>query len=117
MTQAITVRPTEQGSAIVTITLADEDDNALVFAQLTNPAWQLMQADGTVVNDRTFALCTMTSLTFALTGDDLAAFGRKDLGTRILSFQAFYDSSVATGLAITAECSFKISKLLGQVDQ
>jgi len=116
MAQAITIQPAEQGSAIVTILPVDEDGVALVFGQLASPAWQLMEQNGTVINDRTFVLCPLTSLTFVLKGDDLAMFGALDSGIRVLSFQALYDSTAGDDLPVKAECKFRIDKMLGQTD-
>ena len=117
MTQQITVQPSELGTAKVVVTATDEDDTALVFGDLVAPKWQLMRTDGTVVNDRTFALGTLTSLTWALTTNDLAIFGTTDSGDRVLSFQASYTSDLGAGLPLKGECRFTIHKLLGQVDQ
>ncbi len=116
MTQTITVTPAEKGSAVVTIAPVDEDGVALTIGQLTLPKWQLMRTDGTVVNTRTFALCSLTALSFVLKIADLAVFGVTDNLIRVLSFQATYDSSAGTGLPLNAECRFKIDRLLGQVD-
>jgi hypothetical protein len=116
MTQSISVEPNEKGTAVVTIAPTDEDDTALVFTDLTDPKWQLMRSDGSVVNDRTFALCAMTALTFVLSGDDLAIFGPWDDRERILSFSATYNSTNGTGLPLVAECSFTVSRVTGQVD-
>ena len=110
----------EKGTAIVTISTVDDNGTALTFAQLTNPEWQLMNTDGTVINDRTFANSAMTSLQFVLSGDDLAIFGDSDRGNRVLSFSAQYtgtldDSSSFTG-NIVSEGVFNVFRVLGQVD-
>ena len=116
MTQTITIQPNEQGTAKVTLTPTDEDGTALIFTDLTAPEWQLMKTDGTVVNSRTFTASSLTSLIFALTGDDLAIFGDDDAGHRVISFQATYDSSLGSGLPLKGECRFTIGRLLGQTD-
>ena len=110
----------EKGTAIVTISPVDDNGTALTFAQLTSPEWQLMNTDGTVINDRTFANSAMASLQFVLSGDDLAIFGESDRGNRVLSFSAQYtgtmdDSTSFTG-KIVAEGVFNIFRVLGQVD-
>ena len=111
----------EKGTAIVTISPVDDNGTALTFAQLTSPEWQLMNTDGTVINDRTFANSAMTSLQFVLAGDDLAIFGESDRGNRVLSFSAQYtgtmdDSTSFTG-NIVAEGVFNVFRVLGQVDE
>lgn len=110
----------EKGTAIVTISPVDDNGTALTFAQLTNPEFQLMNTDGTVINDRTFANSAMTSLQFVLSGEDLAIFGDSDRGNRVLSFSAQYtgtldDSTSFTG-NIVAEGVFNVFRVLGQVD-
>ena len=110
----------EKGTAIVTISTVDDNGTALTFAQLTNPEWQLMNTDGTVINDRTFANSAMTSLQFILSGDDLAIFGDSDRGNRVLSFSAQYtgtlDDSTSFIGNIVAEGVFNVFRVLGQVD-
>ena len=110
----------EKGTAIVTISPVDDNGTSLTFSQLMNPEWQLMNTDGTVINDRTFASSDMTSLQFVLSGDDLAIFGESDRGNRVLSFSAQYtgtmdDSTSFTG-NIVAEGVFNVFRVLGQVD-
>ena len=110
----------EKGTAIVTVSPVDDNGTSLAFAQLTSPEWQLINVDGTVINDRTFANSAMTSLQFVLSGDDLAIFGDSDRGNRVLSFSAQYtgtldDSTSFTG-DIVAEGVFNVFRVLGQVD-
>ena len=114
--QTISITPNEKGTAIVTISPTDEDGISLAFGELTNPQWQLMKTDGTVVNGRTFATSSMTSLEFVLSGDDLAIFGDSDRGTRVLSFYAKYDSTAGSDLPLIGECVFNIQRVLGQID-
>lgn len=110
----------EKGTAIVTISPVDDNGTALTFAQLTSPEWQLMNTDGTVINDRTFANSDMASLQFVLSGDDLAIFGESDRGNRVLSFSAQYtgtmDDSTTFSGNIVAEGVFNVFRVLGQVD-
>lgn len=113
MTTDIEIQPAEKGTAVVTLSFTDEDGNTVVPSSL---AWQLMRTDGTVVNNRTFANCSFTGNTIVLSGDDLAIFAGRDSGRRILSIQGSYDSNAGTGLPIKGECSFSISRLMGQAD-
>lgn len=115
--QSIDIQPSEKGAAVVTIAPTDENGNTLTIGQLKSPAWQLMKKDGTVINNRSFSLCAITSLTWVLKGDDLAMFGNQDSGYRRLSVQALYDSDVGTDLPLNDECSFYIKRLLGQADE
>lgn len=120
MIQEIAVEPFEQGTAIVTVAPVDSSGTALTFDLLENPQWQLMKESGSVVNGRTFADSSMTSLQFVLTGDDLAIFGTSDRGNRVISFQATYLGSLDDGTTFTAkvvaEGEFNVQKVLGQVD-
>jgi hypothetical protein len=116
MVQVISVYPNEKGTAKVTITPTDEEGNTLSFADLSDPQWQLMKEDGTVVNNRSFANCTMTSLEFVLSGADLALSSSGDSRVRVLSFHATYDSTLGNDLPLVAEASFIISAILGQDD-
>ena len=109
----LSVTPCEQGTAKITMNFLDESGNSVVPYNLS---WQLMRPAGTLVNDRSFANDSFTGTEIILTGDDLAIFGKKDTGERVFSVQGNYDSSLGTGLNIRGECTFTISKLLGQVD-
>lgn len=118
--QKITTTPSEKGTAKVTVSPTDENGTALAFGDLTDPQWQLMRKDesggAVIVNSRTFALSSLTSLVWSLSGDDLAMFGTNDTGWRRLAFQATYDSALGLGLLTKAECTFEICKLLSVVD-
>lgn len=113
----ITTTVCEKGTVVVTISPTDSSGSSLTIGQLTDPRWQLMRPSGAIVNSRSFANCPLTSLSWVLTGDDLAIFGAKDTGNRVLSFQSTYESDVGSGLHLNAECYFTISKLLGQTDE
>lgn len=117
MTQSITIEPNEEGTAVVTISPTDEDGTALTFDDLSSPQWQLMRANGVVVNNRSFANCTMTSLSFVLSGDDLSVFGKGDSCERVLSFYATYNSTLGNNLPLVAECEFNIAPILGRTDE
>lgn len=118
MTTQLSIKPTEKGTAVVTISPKDEAGVVLSVGDLISPQWQLMRIDGTIVNERSFANSSpMSSLEIVLTGDDLAIFGVRESGRRIFSFQAQYDSDAGTGLYLTAEVEFTIQELKGQVNQ
>jgi len=122
-TQIIDItKPAEEGAAKVTVTPTDEDGTVISFAQLTDPAWQLMITDpagvSTIVNENSFANNPLSSLVFGLTGEDLAMFGVNDTGWRTLAFQATYDSDdLGADTPLKGECTFEICKLLNVVDQ
>ena len=118
MIATLAVKPNERSTAIVTMSFKDEDNNA---ATPSNLQWQLMQTNGTVVNERSFEDCSFSadggSAEIVLSGDDLAMFGAYDSGHRVFSVQGEYDSNAGTGLPITGEAVFQIQKLLGQMDK
>lgn len=116
MTQMISVKPSEKGTAKVTIAPVDEEGTDLTLTQLKTPQWQLMKTDGTIVNNRDFASCPISALSWALTGDDLVLF-TSDNHKRILSIQALYDSNLGNDLHLTAEFMFEIDPLYGQVNE
>ena len=119
MTTSITIKPNEQGTAIITMAFTDEavPPNAVTPTGLQ---WQLMRSGGTIVNSRTFAngsfTATAGAASITLTGDDLAMFGASDSGKRVFSIQGVYDSTAGTDLSITDEAEFSIQRLLGQID-
>jgi len=113
MTTIIEIRPSEKGTAVVTLVFTDEDGAAVVPTGL---AWQLMRSSGVVVNNRTFALGSFSGSTIVLSGDDLAIFTGGDSGYRILSIQGVYISSAGSDLPLKGECKFTIDRLVGQVD-
>ena len=109
-----TTKPSEQGTAVITMAFTDEDAATVTPTSL---AWQLMRSDnGTIINSRTFALGSFSGTEIVLQGDDLAAFGSSDTGGRLFSVQGVYDSSAGSNLPINAELSFSVDKLLGQAD-
>lgn len=115
--QVLTTQPNEKGTAIFSVSPTDEDGNSIVFAQLTNPQWQMMQFDGTVVPGCSYDDSALTSLEWVVSGDQLAIFGDDDVGSRHVTFKATYDSSYGTGLPLHAECMFKIQPLVGIVNE
>lgn len=108
------IKPAEQGTAVVTLAFTDEDEATVVPTSLS---WQLMRVDdGSTVNERTFANCSFSGSTIVLSGDDLATFGLSDTGDRVLSVQGVYTSSAGSDLPLKGELSFTVEKLLGQID-
>jgi hypothetical protein len=125
---AITIsstKPAELGTAVITLYFTDEDGANVTP---TDCCWQLMRptdkTNATVINDRTFALCTFEpeAITvdsvarigkeITISGDDLAVFGSSDSCQRVFSAHGVYD----TDKTINAEIRFEIDRLYGQVD-
>jgi len=120
MTNTISVKPNQNGTAVVEMSFTDEavPPNAVTP---TNLQWQLMKSDGTIVNDRSFADNSFSAsggeATVVLSWDDLALFGASDSGRRVFSIQGVYDSTAGYGLPIKDEAVFFIQQLLGQTNQ
>lgn len=111
--QLLTEMPSEKGTAVFSVSPVDEDGDALSFAQLTNPQWQLMKTDGTIIDGCAFADSALTALEWVVKGDQLSIIGEGDTGTRRLTFKAAYDSDIGSDLPLHEECQFKIQNLLG----
>lgn len=112
--QKLSQRPNEGGTAIITVVPTDEDDTVLEFADLTSPQWELMQTNGTIIPGCAFGDNVMTSLTWIISGDQLAMFN--DSGWRILTFTATYNSDIGNNLPIHVACMFKIQPLSSITD-
>ena len=112
----LTEQPSEMGTAVFTISPVDEDGNALTFAQLTNPQWQLMTSGGVVIDGCGFGDNVMDSLTVTLKGDQLAILS-DGKPKRIFGFQAQYNSTAGSNLPLKDECLFRIKKLVSQADE
>lgn len=111
--QILTTQPNEEGTAVFSVSPTDEDGNALVFAQLGNPQWQMSTTDGTVIEGCEYSDSSMSSLEFVVSGDQLSILDSDDTGVRILTFKATYNSSSGSDLPLHAECKFKIQNLVG----
>jgi len=100
----------ENSSAIFMISLTDMNGNTITPM---TAAWQLMKLDGTVINNRTFALGSFTETTVSITGDDTAL---DDTGAveRIFAVQGTYLSDDHGILDFTAEIMFTICNLYSQ---
>ena len=110
----ISIRPNEKSTAIVELTFTDEDGLVVVP---TSAEWQLQKTDGTIVNERSFDNCSFSGTEVVLSGDDLAVFGTTDNGKRVFAVQAVYDSDAGSDLPLNDEVTFRIQKLLRQVDE
>jgi hypothetical protein len=102
------IKPAEDGTAIITLTFTDEDGTTVIPTELK---WQLMETDGTIINNRTFALGSFTGTTIVLFGDDLAIEDGESL-CRILSVQGIYDSTAGNNLPIKGELMFWIDAFI-----
>lgn len=101
----------EKSTARFTLTMTDESGVDHAISTVTSCRWQLTDAEGHVINNRTFDLGLITSPDIILTGEDLAIGGHGI--HRILSVVIVYNSSSGSGLTATGEHRFKITDLSG----
>lgn len=113
MATRLSIRPTKNGTAVVTILAKDENGRVLGFDDLINPQFQLMAYGDIIVNNLSFENSNMTSLDVVLTGDDLKYIDSRESGERVFTFKAQYNSSAGYGLHLTGECEFYISDISG----
>lgn len=111
--QFLSTKPKEKGTAVFSVSITDEAGNALVFAQLKNAQWQMTTYKGTVVSGCSYADSSLTSLTWVISGDQLAIFGTSDTGIRKITFKATYDGDLGNDLPIHDECQFEIEACTG----
>ena len=104
-----TVKPREEGTAVITLVFTDEDDNIVVPTSL---AWQLSDKNGNIINENTFANNSFTGNTIVLTGDDLSLQSVTDEGDRYFAVQGVYDSSAGSDLPLHDEFKFTICNLI-----
>jgi len=111
--QVLNKKPREKGTAVLTVVPKDQNNNTLTFAQLTNPQWQMITAKGTIVDGCSFEDSSLTSLSWTISGDQLALFGTSDTGIRFVTFKATYNSDIGNNLQIHDECKFTIEACSG----
>ena len=113
MTTTLSVNAQERSTYVITANFKDEDGQDVIP---TSAAWTLTDEDGTVINSRDAVAISplAASSQIVLTGADLAV-DSGFAGTaqeRIFTIEAIYDSSLGTGLALTAEARFSVDNLI-----
>jgi hypothetical protein len=102
----------EQSTYVIDVSFADETAQAIV----PNEAfWTLMDAQGTVINDREDVEIMDLSATvqIVLSDLDLAILADEmDEGKRVLKIRAAYDSDLGMGLPLIDEVIFYVDNLL-----
>lgn len=106
----------DEGSTLaVTVTLKDEDGDAINAAAVTALTWTLTTLDGTVINSREdVAVGSITNpVTVVLSGDDLPFSGSGASVWLELTVEGTYNSDLGTGLPVTGSCQFQVDDLAG----
>ena len=113
--QDLAFTATEKSTAIVTVTLRDENGEVISAPSITSFKWSLMDSAEVYINDREeVVVATPTNpQIIVLSGVDLDFTEGTDNGIRIILVEALYDSSYGNGLPINAAASFSISELMG----
>ncbi len=100
----------EKGTYLVQVTCYDEEENEIVPTELK---WTLTDDVGAVINARLDQAASPANPTeILLQGADLALLTAADLGKRVLTIKAKYNSSRGTGLPLNDEAVFRIKPLL-----
>lgn len=110
VTTTIDVKPAQEGSAFVTVTFSDENDDP-VTPNADTLTWTLTDLRGNVINERDqVAVASAASVTIVLSGDDLAktTYGL----SRIILFECEYDSTDGDGLPLKVQGSFSIEEIV-----
>ena len=108
MPTTLTTHAVEQSTYKVTAAFTDDDGVSVVP---TSIVWTLTDSSGTVINSRQdVSITPASSVTIALTGDDLALTSDAD-AVRIVTIEAVYTSDLGTGLTLKDSCRFVIDNL------
>lgn len=99
----------ERGTLVIDMTFTDE--TGAEVTPNSGLTWKLTDVHGDIVNGRSaVAISSSTTVTVALTGDDLAldpaSLGRR----RVLSITGTYDSSAGSNLAIRGQQMIEIDE-------
>ncbi|RLG68958.1 hypothetical protein DRN93_01445 [archaeon] len=103
-------KPVEESTALLSLTLKDEEGNVVVPKTLK---WSLSDAEGNIINNRDEVDVSAPASTtkILLYGEDLALIDESDDGFRIITIQATYDSDNGTDLPFIDQIGFYIEKV------
>ena len=113
----LSVSPNEGGTLKIKATFTDEDGKLIPQSALKSVKWQLMDADGNIVNGKSFDTCIVSSpestIVIILSGDDLLIDDEiDDRGLRVFAIWVIYDSTYGMNLPMRDEISFRIKNLI-----
>jgi hypothetical protein len=109
MPTKLTEKAIERSTYVVLVSFYDTQGTAVTP---TAANWTLTDRNGVVINGRSNVdlLDLATEMTIVLKGDDLQVLASGV--TRILTVEAYYDSSLGMGLPIKDECRFEVQNLV-----
>ena len=91
------------------LTLTFTDDNGDAVTPNAGNVWSLTDTQGNIIKSREDVnIVEASTVTIALTGDDLAATGVYDDGIRFVVVEGDYDSDLGSGLSLNATHQFVI---------
>lgn len=107
ITTQLVVSPAEEGTAKVTVSFVDENDDA-VAPNAGTLTWTLTDRRGRIINEREdVAITSAASVVVVLSGDDLAI---GEYGTnRVITFEGLYNSDIGNNLPIKVRGYFSIA--------
>ena len=110
MPTTLTATITEQGTAIITVTCADENGDAVNPDSLT---WSLVDRSGNAINSRKdVSISSPTSSEdIVLSGDDLVVPDGYDSVKRWVVIEGTYSSDAGSGLPLRDQCEFTVTNL------
>ena len=107
MPTLITTEALPNNTIGLTLNFTDEAGSAVV--PNAGNVWSLTDTQGNIINSRSdLDITEASSVTIALTGDDLAATGVYDDGIRFVVVEGDYDSDLGNGLSLNATHQFVI---------
>jgi len=115
--KTLNVSPNERGSLALTTSFLDTGGNPIYVTDLILNTWQLTDAHGNVINNRSFALSSIPADgVIILSGDDLDVADRVD-PWRVITFKLSYTSTEYGVMPLTDEYGFTVNDLLnGNID-
>lgn len=104
-----TVDAVEKSTYVVTFSFFDENNNPVTPVSVF---WDLSDMNGNIINGRSHVFTPpYASVTIVLSGNDLA-LTQNDLGTRALTVEATYNSSLGLNLPLKEELDFQVLNLV-----
>lgn len=108
----LTTHAIEKSTFVITAAFTDEDGTSVAPQTAT---WTLSDDGGTIINSREQVEISSptSSEDIVLSGDDLALqTGETNLGTRVLTIEATYNSDLGAGLPLNGSVIFTVDNLI-----
>jgi len=112
MAVELTTHAIEKSTFVIIVAFTDEDGDAV---SPVTANWTLSDGGGTIINSREQVEISSptSSEDIVLSGDDLALrAGETNLGARILTIEATYNSDLGDGLPLNGSVIFTVDNLI-----